>query len=55
MGERKDLRDFDKSRIVTARRLGQTLSKAAELVGCSSYGVVSTYQMWSKEKQLVHQ
>nr|XP_055063695.1 fibroblast growth factor receptor 1-A-like isoform X2 [Misgurnus anguillicaudatus] len=48
-GKRKDLSDFDKGQIVMARRLGQSISKTAALVGCSQSAVVSTYQKWSKE------
>lgn len=49
MGKGKDLSDFDKGQIVMARRLGQSISKTAGLVGCSRYAVVSTYQKWTKE------
>ncbi|ROL41197.1 hypothetical protein DPX16_10349 [Anabarilius grahami] len=49
MGKRKDLSEFDKSQIVMARRLGQSISKTAALVGCSRSAVVSIYQKWSKE------
>lgn len=49
MGKRKDLSDFDKGQIVMARRLGLSISKTAELVGCSRFAVVSTFQKWSKE------
>ena len=55
MGKRKDLRDFDKGQILMARRLGQSISKIAGLVGCPRYAVVSTYQKWSKERQPVKQ
>ncbi|MCI4384884.1 hypothetical protein PGIGA_G00043950 [Pangasianodon gigas] len=55
MGKGKDLSDFDKGQIVMARRLGQSISKTAGLVGCSRYAVVSTYQKWSKEGQPVNQ
>ncbi|KAF4088070.1 hypothetical protein AMELA_G00078690 [Ameiurus melas] len=54
MGKRKDLSDFDKGQIVMARRLGQSISKTAALVGCSRYAVVSTYQKWCKEGQPVN-
>ncbi|KAJ4948457.1 hypothetical protein JOQ06_019991 [Pogonophryne albipinna] len=36
MDKRKDVSDFDKGQIVKARRLGQSISKTAALVGCSS-------------------
>ncbi|ROL46053.1 hypothetical protein DPX16_1960 [Anabarilius grahami] len=49
MGKRKDLSEFDKGRIVMARRLGQSISKTAALVGCSRSAVVSIYQKCSKE------
>ncbi|KAM8882716.1 uncharacterized protein ACB058_002375 isoform 3-T6 [Synchiropus picturatus] len=49
MGKRKDLTDYDKGQIVMARRLGQSISNTAALVGCSRSVVVSTYQKWSKE------
>ncbi|KAM9476718.1 uncharacterized protein Hap1MRO34_009737 isoform 1-T6 [Clarias gariepinus] len=54
MGKRKDLNDFEKGQIVMARRLGQSISQTAGLVGCSRYAVVSTYQKWSKEGQPVN-
>lgn len=54
MGKRKDLSDFDKGQIVMARRLGQSLSETAALVGCSRSAVVSTYQKWSKEGKAVN-
>uniref|UniRef100_A0A3Q3QNU4 exodeoxyribonuclease III n=1 Tax=Monopterus albus TaxID=43700 RepID=A0A3Q3QNU4_MONAL len=37
-----------------ARRLGQSISKTAGLVGCSQAAVVSTYQKWPKEEQPVN-
>ncbi|MBN3311017.1 TXIP1 protein, partial [Amia calva] len=55
MGKRKDLSDSDKGQIVMARRLGQSISKTAALVGCSRSAVVSTYQKWSKEGKAVNQ
>ncbi|KAK3528757.1 hypothetical protein QTP70_011190 [Hemibagrus guttatus] len=42
MGKHKDLRHFDKGQIVMARRLGQSISKTAGLVG---YTVYSWYMM----------
>ncbi|ROL46582.1 hypothetical protein DPX16_21766 [Anabarilius grahami] len=39
MGKRKDLSEFDKGQIVMARRLGQSISKTAALVGCSRSAV----------------
>lgn len=42
MGKRKDVSDYGKGRIVTARRLGQSISKTAGIVGCLQYAVVST-------------
>ncbi|KAK3516948.1 hypothetical protein QTP70_028239, partial [Hemibagrus guttatus] len=48
MGKRKDLSEFDKGQIVMARRLDQSISKTAALVGCSQSVVVSIYQKWSK-------
>ncbi|ROL55513.1 hypothetical protein DPX16_8361 [Anabarilius grahami] len=37
-----------------ARRLGQSISKTAALVGCSRSAVVSIYQKWSKEGTVVN-
>ena len=54
MGKRKDLSEFDKDQIVMARRLGQSISKTAALVGCSRSAVVSIYQKWSKEGTVVN-
>lgn len=54
MGKRKDLSDFHKGQIVMARRLGQSISETAGLVGCSRSAVVSTFQKWSKEGQPVN-
>ncbi|ROL53136.1 hypothetical protein DPX16_19790 [Anabarilius grahami] len=38
-----------------ARRLGQSISKTAALVGCSQSAVVSIYQKCSKERAVVNQ
>ncbi|KAK3559328.1 hypothetical protein QTP86_012756, partial [Hemibagrus guttatus] len=54
MGKRKDLSEFDKGQIVMARRLDQSISKTAALVGCSRSAVVSIYQNWSKEGIVVN-
>lgn len=54
MGKSKDLSDFDKGQIVMARRLGQSISQTAGLVGCSRCAVVSTYKKWTKEGQPVN-
>ena len=54
MGKHKDLSEFDKGQIVMARRLGQSISKTAVLVGCSRAAVVSIYQKWSKEGTVVN-
>ncbi|ROI81802.1 hypothetical protein DPX16_22037 [Anabarilius grahami] len=54
MGKCKDLSEFDKGLIVIARRLGQSISKIAALVGCSRSAVVSIYQKWSKEGTVVN-
>ncbi|ROL53358.1 hypothetical protein DPX16_20468 [Anabarilius grahami] len=54
MGKRKDLSEFDKGQIMMARRLGQSISKTAALVGCSRSAVVSIYQKWSKEGTVVN-
>ena len=54
MGKRKDLSEFDKGQIVMARRLGQSISKTAALVGCSRSAVVSIYQKCSKEGTVVN-
>ena len=51
MGRSKDLSDFDKGQIAMARRLGQSISETARLVGCSRSAVVSTYRQWSEEGQ----
>ncbi|KAK3567699.1 hypothetical protein QTP86_021632 [Hemibagrus guttatus] len=50
MDKRKDLSEFDKGQIVMARRLDQSISKTAALVGCSWSAVVIIYQKWSKEE-----
>ncbi|KAK3509326.1 hypothetical protein QTP70_028543 [Hemibagrus guttatus] len=39
MGKCKDLSEFDKDHIVMARRLDQSISKTAALVGCSQFAV----------------
>ncbi|ROL05644.1 LINE-1 retrotransposable element ORF2 protein [Anabarilius grahami] len=51
MGKRKDLSEFDKAQIVMARRLDQSISKTAALVGCSRSAVVSIYQKCSKDNR----
>ncbi|ROI38969.1 hypothetical protein DPX16_1675 [Anabarilius grahami] len=54
MGKCKDLSESDKDQTVLARRLGQSISKTAALVGCSRSAVVSIYQKWSKEGTVVN-
>ena len=54
MGKRMDLSEFDKGQIVMARRLGQSISKTAALVGCSRSAVVRIYQKCSKEGTVVN-
>ncbi|ROI48897.1 hypothetical protein DPX16_3918 [Anabarilius grahami] len=54
MGKHKDLSEFDKDKIVMARRLDQSISKTAALVGCSRSAVVSIYQKWFKEGTVVN-
>jgi len=44
MGKNKDLSDFDKGQIDMARRLGQSISETARLVGCFWSVVVRIYQ-----------
>ncbi len=51
MGKRKDLSKFDKGQIVMARRLGQSISKTAALVGSSRSAVVSIYQKGGQRKE----
>lgn len=51
MDEFNALSDFDRGQIVMARRLGQSISKTADLVGCPRSAVVSTYQKCSQEGQ----
>ncbi len=51
---RQEKRSEWPDKIVMARGLGQGISKMASIVGCSWYAVVSTYQMWYKERQLVN-
>ncbi|ROL50133.1 Splicing factor 45 [Anabarilius grahami] len=50
MGKHKDLYELDKGQIVMARRLAQSISKTAALVGCFQSAVLSIYQNWSKEQ-----
>ncbi|KAI5087272.1 hypothetical protein C0J45_22671 [Silurus meridionalis] len=54
MGNCKDLSEFHKHLIVTSRRLGQSISNTAALVGCSQSAVLSIYQKWSKEGTVVN-
>ena len=51
MGKCKDLSEFDKRQIVMARRLGQSISRTAALVGCSWSAVISFYQKQKKKKK----
>ncbi|KAI4872592.1 hypothetical protein NFI96_002177 [Prochilodus magdalenae] len=51
MGKREDLSDFDRGQIVVARRLGQSISQTAKLVGCSRSAVANTYRKWCVEGQ----
>ncbi|KAK3512257.1 hypothetical protein QTP70_002283 [Hemibagrus guttatus] len=54
MGKCKDFCEFDKGQIVMARRLDQSISTTAALVGCSRSAVVSIYQKWSEEGTVVN-
>jgi len=54
MGRNKDLRDFDKDKIVLARWLGQNSSETVRLVGCSWSAVVRIYQQWPEEGQITN-
>lgn len=54
MGKCKDLSDFERGQIVMARRLGQSISQTAKLVGCSRSAVVSTFKKWTQEGQPVN-
>ncbi|ROJ36055.1 hypothetical protein DPX16_12680 [Anabarilius grahami] len=54
MGKRKNLSKFDKDQIMMARRLDQSISKTAALVGCSRSAVVRIYQKCSKEGTVVN-
>ncbi len=47
----KGLSDFDKSQIVMARRLGQSISKHQALCDVPGMQLVSTYQKWCKDKR----
>ena len=54
MGKSKDLSDFHRGQIVMARRLGQSISETASLVGCSRTAVANTYKKWRKEGEPVN-
>ncbi|GFV97223.1 transposable element Tcb1 transposase [Trichonephila clavipes] len=49
MGKTADLSDFDRWKIVMARRLGTSISETARVVGCSRSTVVSTYAKWMND------
>ncbi|GBM90766.1 hypothetical protein AVEN_188988-1 [Araneus ventricosus] len=46
MGKAADLSEFDKGKIVMARRLGTSISETARLVVCSRSAVVSIHAKW---------
>ncbi|GBO25854.1 hypothetical protein AVEN_78721-1 [Araneus ventricosus] len=46
MGKPADLSEFDKGKVVMARRLGTSITKTARLVGCSRSAVVSNHAKW---------
>ncbi|GBM57919.1 hypothetical protein AVEN_205994-1 [Araneus ventricosus] len=46
MGKAADLSEFDRGRIVMARRLGTSITETARLVGCSRSAVVSIHAKW---------
>ncbi len=56
MGKQKDLSKdpSDKGQIVMARQHGQSICKTTNLVGCSHYAVIYTYQKWYKKGQPVN-
>ncbi|GFW84007.1 uncharacterized protein TNCV_1661761 [Trichonephila clavipes] len=49
MGKAVYLSDFDRGRIVMARRLETSIFETARLVGCSRSTVVSTYAKWMND------
>ncbi|GBM76976.1 hypothetical protein AVEN_161458-1 [Araneus ventricosus] len=46
MGKAAALSEFDKGRIVMARRIGTSITETAQLVGCSRSAVVSIHTKW---------
>ncbi|KAK3570580.1 hypothetical protein QTP86_023642 [Hemibagrus guttatus] len=52
MGKRKDLSEFEKGQIVMARRLDQSISKTAALVGCSQSAVFELFTWPSNSPDL---
>ncbi|KAK3509683.1 hypothetical protein QTP70_008426 [Hemibagrus guttatus] len=56
MDKRKDLSEFDKGQIVMARRLDQSISKTAALVGCSRSAVTYSiyHHHYKNEHRFVH-
>ncbi|KFM72688.1 hypothetical protein X975_11519, partial [Stegodyphus mimosarum] len=52
MGKAADLYDFNKGQIITARRLGKSISEMVRLVGCSCAVVVSTYPKWCMDGEM---
>ncbi|GBL98601.1 hypothetical protein AVEN_19668-1 [Araneus ventricosus] len=46
MGKAADLSEFDRGKIVMARRLRTSINETAQLVGCALSAVVSIHAKW---------
>lgn len=51
----RDLSELNKGHLVTAGRLGQSISKTEVLMGCLQSSVVSIYQKQSKQRTVEYQ